>query len=177
MKCRFAWLLGALFAQLFLCWSWRCVCVCVCVTVGCLPPSNTECIMIRYRVSSEPVWIYRWPHLFFSLSLACTASHQLWEEEKNQMSTNCPSSLTLLFHAPRRHAHTPDGRDGSGKLSIEEFMALPDLGQNPLVERVIAIFDTDGDGEIDFEGGCNHQRCPAVLCSPPLPVDTVMDGT
>jgi hypothetical protein len=42
--------------------------------------------------------------------------------------------------------------DESGKLSKEEFMALPDLGQNPLVERVIAIFDSDGDGEIDFEG-------------------------
>eukprot|EP00037_Helgoeca_nana_P014227 m.132580 g.132580 ORF g.132580 m.132580 type:complete len:177 (-) comp22460_c0_seq1:937-1467(-) len=41
--------------------------------------------------------------------------------------------------------------DESGKLSKEEFMALPDLGQNPLVERVIAIFDSDGDGEIDFE--------------------------
>eukprot|EP00052_Salpingoeca_macrocollata_P033722 m.9363 g.9363 ORF g.9363 m.9363 type:complete len:176 (-) comp5491_c0_seq1:25-552(-) len=41
--------------------------------------------------------------------------------------------------------------DGSGKLSISEFMSLPELQQNPLVERVIAIFDTDGDGEIDFE--------------------------
>eukprot|EP00041_Stephanoeca_diplocostata_P005778 m.68503 g.68503 ORF g.68503 m.68503 type:complete len:177 (+) comp15990_c0_seq1:96-626(+) len=41
--------------------------------------------------------------------------------------------------------------DESGKLSLEEFMSLPDLNQNPLVERVISIFDTDGDGEIDFE--------------------------
>eukprot|EP00051_Salpingoeca_urceolata_P026541 m.477678 g.477678 ORF g.477678 m.477678 type:complete len:176 (-) comp20919_c0_seq1:67-594(-) len=41
--------------------------------------------------------------------------------------------------------------DASGKLSVEEFMQLPELQQNPLVERVIAIFDEDGDGEIDFE--------------------------
>jgi len=42
-------------------------------------------------------------------------------------------------------------KDGNGKLSTQEFMALPELQQNPLVERVIAIFDSDGDGEIDFK--------------------------
>eukprot|EP00047_Mylnosiga_fluctuans_P002413 m.224392 g.224392 ORF g.224392 m.224392 type:complete len:176 (-) comp11088_c0_seq1:2409-2936(-) len=42
-------------------------------------------------------------------------------------------------------------KDGNGKLSVAEFMALPELQQNPLVERVISIFDSDGDGEIDFK--------------------------
>lgn len=42
--------------------------------------------------------------------------------------------------------------DGSGSLSVGEFMSLPELQQNPLVPRVIDIFDTDGDGEIDFRG-------------------------
>ena len=42
--------------------------------------------------------------------------------------------------------------DGSGTLSVEEFMSLPELQQNPLVQRVIEIFDTDGNGEIDFKG-------------------------
>eukprot|EP01147_Barroeca_monosierra_P006942 gene6942-7602_t len=41
--------------------------------------------------------------------------------------------------------------DGSGTLSVTEFMAIPELQQNPLVERVLAIFDDNGDGEIDFE--------------------------
>eukprot|EP00049_Salpingoeca_infusionum_P014096 m.262675 g.262675 ORF g.262675 m.262675 type:complete len:203 (+) comp15595_c0_seq7:3451-4059(+) len=41
--------------------------------------------------------------------------------------------------------------DGSGTLSTKEFMAIPELQQNPLVERVLAIFDDNGDGEIDFE--------------------------
>eukprot|EP00794_Sanderia_malayensis_P020618 gene20618-22653_t len=41
--------------------------------------------------------------------------------------------------------------DGSGTLSVEEFMSLPELQQNPLVQRVIEIFDTDGNGEIDFK--------------------------
>ncbi|GFO30179.1 calcineurin b subunit [Plakobranchus ocellatus] len=41
--------------------------------------------------------------------------------------------------------------DNSGALSIDEFMSLPELHQNPLVQRVIDIFDTDGNGEVDFK--------------------------
>ncbi|KAM4849831.1 calcineurin subunit B type 2 [Urocitellus parryii] len=40
--------------------------------------------------------------------------------------------------------------DKSGALSVNEFMSLPELQQNPLVKRVIDIFDTDGNGEVDF---------------------------
>uniref|UniRef100_A0AAX7T387 EF-hand domain-containing protein n=2 Tax=Astatotilapia calliptera TaxID=8154 RepID=A0AAX7T387_ASTCA len=40
--------------------------------------------------------------------------------------------------------------DDSGSLSVEEFMSLPELQQNPLVQRVIDIFDTDENGEVDF---------------------------
>lgn len=50
--------------------------------------------------------------------------------------------------------------DHSGSLSVEEFMSLPELQQNPLVQRVIEIFDQDGNGEVDFKGrlqmNCNH---------------------
>lgn len=42
--------------------------------------------------------------------------------------------------------------DNSGSLSVDEFMSLPELQQNPLVQRVIDIFDTDGNGEVDFKG-------------------------
>ena len=42
--------------------------------------------------------------------------------------------------------------DNSGTLSVEEFMSLPELQQNPLVQRVIEIFDEDGSGEVDFKG-------------------------
>ncbi|XP_002708194.1 calcineurin subunit B type 2 [Oryctolagus cuniculus] len=41
--------------------------------------------------------------------------------------------------------------DKSGTLSVEEFMSLPELQQNPLVKRVIDIFDMDGNGEVDFK--------------------------
>lgn len=41
--------------------------------------------------------------------------------------------------------------DGSGALSKEEFMQIADLQQNPLVQRVIDLFDQDGNGEVDFK--------------------------
>ncbi|XP_063712226.1 calcineurin subunit B type 2-like [Symsagittifera roscoffensis] len=41
--------------------------------------------------------------------------------------------------------------DNSGTLSLDEFMSLPELRQNPLVQRVLDIFDSDESGEIDFK--------------------------
>jgi len=41
--------------------------------------------------------------------------------------------------------------DNSGMLSVEEFMSIPELQQNPLAQRVIDIFDDDGNGEVDFK--------------------------
>merc|ERR1711991_404363 len=41
--------------------------------------------------------------------------------------------------------------DSSGSLTVDEFMSLPELQQNPLVTRVIDIFDTDRNGEVDFK--------------------------
>ena len=40
--------------------------------------------------------------------------------------------------------------DKSGALTIDELMKLPNMNFNPLVQRVIAIFDKDGNGEINF---------------------------
>ncbi len=48
--------------------------------------------------------------------------------------------------------------DGSGSLSVQEFMSIPELQQNPLVQRVIDIFDTDGNGEIDFKGSLIRRK-------------------
>lgn len=39
----------------------------------------------------------------------------------------------------------------NGSLSVEEFMSIPELQQNPLVRRVIDILDTDRNGEVDFQ--------------------------
>ena len=43
--------------------------------------------------------------------------------------------------------------DHSGAISVDEFKkALPELADNPLLMRFVSIFDTDGNGEIDFKG-------------------------
>lgn len=41
--------------------------------------------------------------------------------------------------------------DKSGDLDIDEFLKLPELSQNPLVKRVVSIFDINKDGTISFE--------------------------
>lgn len=40
--------------------------------------------------------------------------------------------------------------DGSGVLEPNEFFNIPELAQNPLVQRVISVFDKNGDGNISF---------------------------
>ena len=40
--------------------------------------------------------------------------------------------------------------DNSGQLEPEEFFDIPALSQNPLVKRVISIFDKNRDGKISF---------------------------
>jgi len=40
--------------------------------------------------------------------------------------------------------------DNSGTISTEEFLRIPELALNPLLERVITIFDTNKDEEIQF---------------------------
>lgn len=45
--------------------------------------------------------------------------------------------------------------DGSGQLEPNEFFDVPgkcniELAQNPLVQRVISVFDKNGDGNISF---------------------------
>ncbi|XP_007948503.1 calcineurin subunit B type 2 [Orycteropus afer afer] len=41
--------------------------------------------------------------------------------------------------------------DKSGALSVQEFLSLPELRHNPLLRRVIDVFDADGNGEVDFQ--------------------------
>ncbi|ELR25529.1 deoxyribosephosphate aldolase [Acanthamoeba castellanii str. Neff] len=41
-------------------------------------------------------------------------------------------------------------KDGSGSISADEFLSIPELAGNPLLSRIIAIFDTNKDEEIEF---------------------------
>ncbi|KAG2198713.1 calcineurin subunit B [Mucor mucedo] len=41
-------------------------------------------------------------------------------------------------------------KDNSGSISKEEFLSIPQIANNPLASRMIAIFDEDGGGDVDF---------------------------
>jgi len=41
--------------------------------------------------------------------------------------------------------------DGSGSIDREEFLSIPQIANNPLASRMIAIFDEDGGGTVDFQ--------------------------
>lgn len=40
--------------------------------------------------------------------------------------------------------------DGSGQLDASEIFSVAELNENPLVQRVISVFDTDGNGTVSF---------------------------
>jgi serine/threonine-protein phosphatase 2B regulatory subunit len=42
-------------------------------------------------------------------------------------------------------------QDNSGAIDREEFLSLPQISSNPLATRMIAIFDEDGGGDVDFQ--------------------------
>jgi len=40
--------------------------------------------------------------------------------------------------------------DGNNALSVAEFLQMPELRDNPIVQRVVQVFDADHNGELDF---------------------------
>ncbi|KAI8825595.1 uncharacterized protein EV422DRAFT_513460 [Fimicolochytrium jonesii] len=42
-------------------------------------------------------------------------------------------------------------KNGSGTLTKEEFLALPQVAANPLAQRLLAVFDRDGNGDVNFK--------------------------
>lgn len=42
-------------------------------------------------------------------------------------------------------------KDNSGTIERDEFLSLPAVSSNPLATRMIAIFDEDGGGDVDFQ--------------------------
>jgi serine/threonine-protein phosphatase 2B regulatory subunit len=41
-------------------------------------------------------------------------------------------------------------KDGNGVIDKDEFLSIPELAANPLLARVLAIFDTNHDGVVEF---------------------------
>ena len=53
--------------------------------------------------------------------------------------------------------------DRSGAISVKEFLSVPELRDNPLVQRVVDVLDSDLSGEVDFKG----KICRKTGVSPP----------
>ena len=41
--------------------------------------------------------------------------------------------------------------DQNGTLEKSEFLQLPQIASNPLAQRLLAVFDIDGSGDVDFK--------------------------
>lgn len=75
--------------------------------------------------------------------------------EGSPLPPSCHSSCcTVEADEIRRLSHSFNKLDlnKNGSLSVDEFLSIPELQQNPLVRRVIDILDTDRNGEVDFQG-------------------------
>jgi serine/threonine-protein phosphatase 2B regulatory subunit len=47
--------------------------------------------------------------------------------------------------------YTVSRLNGTGELDREEFLSIPQIANNPLASRMIAIFDEDGSDTVDFQ--------------------------
>eukprot|EP01013_Petalomonas_cantuscygni_P008673 TRINITY_DN2140_c0_g1_i2.p1 TRINITY_DN2140_c0_g1~~TRINITY_DN2140_c0_g1_i2.p1 ORF type:complete len:153 (+),score=6.22 TRINITY_DN2140_c0_g1_i2:238-696(+) len=68
------------------------------------------------------------------------------ELEKLQEGTTFTPHQILKLHKRFKKIDA----DGNGEISREEFNSIPGLAANPLLERVLAIFDTDNSQTVDF---------------------------
>lgn len=68
------------------------------------------------------------------------------ELEELQCGTTFTKEQILRLHKRFKKLDT----DGNGVISRDEFHSIPGLSANPLLERVLTIFDTDGDQTVDF---------------------------
>lgn len=115
---------------------------------GALKILKTRCWVVAYQHVSLFLMLYLELGLYFPLVF-----HVSW------MKIRIPGVVVFLLIEVDAEEIKRLGKrfkkldlDNSGSLSIDEFMSLPELQQNPLVQRVIEIFDTDGNGEVDFKG-------------------------
>merc|ERR1711916_216076 len=74
------------------------------------------------------------------------AQSQLSPEELQMLSTFSQKDQKRLYKRFRKL-----DKDNSGTITTDEFLMIPELAMNPLVERVIAIFDTNKDENINFK--------------------------
>jgi serine/threonine-protein phosphatase 2B regulatory subunit len=67
----------------------------------------------------------------------------------SEMSKNTNFNAAELERLKKRFLKLDS--DGSGSIDRDEFLNIPQIANNPLASRMIAIFDDDGGGTVDFQ--------------------------
>ncbi len=75
--------------------------------------------------------------------------HSFTQEELQELQKGTSLSHTQILRLHKRFRKLD--KDGNGAISREEFNAVPALAANPLLERVLTVFDKDGDKNVDFK--------------------------
>ncbi|KAJ4985750.1 calcineurin subunit B [Stagonosporopsis vannaccii] len=70
---------------------------------------------------------------------------------KRFMKLDKVRSCALMLFSFLSSSRTNLLQDNSGTIERDEFLALPQISSNPLATRMIAIFDEDGGGDVDFQ--------------------------
>jgi serine/threonine-protein phosphatase 2B regulatory subunit len=76
-------------------------------------------------------------------------NHSFTQEELLELQKGTSLSHTQILRLHKRFRKLD--KDGNGTISRDEFNSVPALAANPLLERVLTVFDTDGDKNVDFK--------------------------
>mmetsp|Transcript_112209 Transcript_112209/g.194857 ORF Transcript_112209/g.194857 Transcript_112209/m.194857 type:complete len:177 (-) Transcript_112209:93-623(-) len=75
-------------------------------------------------------------------------NHSFTAEELEELQKGTSFSKDQIFRLHKRFRKLDT--DGNGEISRSEFHSIPGLQANPLLDRVLTIFDTDGNKSVDF---------------------------
>jgi serine/threonine-protein phosphatase 2B regulatory subunit len=76
-------------------------------------------------------------------------SHSFTQDELKELQRGTTFTQQQILRLHKRF--TKLDSDGNGEISRAEFQSIAGLSQNPLLERVLTIFDTNGDQSVDFK--------------------------
>lgn len=74
--------------------------------------------------------------------------HSFTQEELNELQKGTTLSEAQIMKLHKRFKRLD--ADGNGEISYDEFYDIPQLKQNPLLDRVLSVFDSNSDGKVDF---------------------------
>mmetsp|Transcript_81504 Transcript_81504/g.143935 ORF Transcript_81504/g.143935 Transcript_81504/m.143935 type:complete len:178 (-) Transcript_81504:86-619(-) len=72
-------------------------------------------------------------------------SESLTRDEIHSIANFSQKDVARLYHRFRKL-----DEDGNGQLDPSEILGVAELAENPLVQRVISVFDKDGNGQVSF---------------------------